>query len=59
MTPSAPGTRHPEWERVAAGPSEANVASVRALEKPGFRRVATLADPEGPCPPRCAVPRLR
>jgi len=40
---------HPEWERAAAGPFAANTASVRALEKAGFRRVATLEDPDGPC----------
>jgi len=41
--------RHPEWQRAAAGPFEANAPSVRALAKAGFRRVATLADRDGPC----------
>lgn len=41
--------RHPEWRRAAAGPFEANVPSWRALEKAGFRRVATLDDEAGPC----------
>ena len=41
--------RHPEWERVAAGPFEANVASWKALEKAGFTRRAVLDDEEGTC----------
>ena len=41
--------RHPEFERVAAGPFEANEPSVRALEKAGFQHVARLEDPDGPC----------
>lgn len=41
--------RHPEWAFAAAAPFEANVASWRALEKAGFRRVAVLDDEDGPC----------
>ena len=41
--------RHPEWRFAAAGPFEANVASWRALEKAGFRRLAILDDEDGPC----------
>jgi RimJ/RimL family protein N-acetyltransferase len=41
--------RHPEWAFAAAGPFEANVASWRALEKAGFRRLATLDDEDGSC----------
>ena len=41
--------RDPAFERIAAGPFEANQPSVRALEKAGFRRVARLEDADGPC----------
>jgi aminoglycoside 6'-N-acetyltransferase len=41
--------RHPEWACAAAGPFEANVASWRALENAGFRRLAALDDEDGPC----------
>lgn len=41
--------KHPDWIRAAAGPFEANVASCRALEKAGFRRLATLDDEDGRC----------
>jgi len=41
--------QHPEWTLAAAGPFEANVASWKALEKAGFRRLATLDDEEGAC----------
>ena len=37
------------WHTAAAGPFEANTASWKALEKAGFRRIATLDDEEGPC----------
>lgn len=48
--------RHCEWTQVAASPFAANIASVRALEKAGFRLVASLTYPvaadapdDGPC----------
>lgn len=41
--------RHPQWDHAAAGPFEANPASWKALQKAGFRRVATLRDEAGPC----------
>lgn len=40
---------HPEWTQACAAPYEANVASWRALEKAGFRHVATFEDKDGPC----------
>lgn len=41
--------RHPAWTQACAAPLEANEASWRALAKAGFRYVATLDDPLGPC----------
>ncbi|MCU0267188.1 MAG: acetyltransferase [Acidimicrobiales bacterium] len=41
--------RHPAWTQVCASPLAANTASWRALEKAGFRPVATLDDATGPC----------
>ncbi|CAN5834262.1 hypothetical protein BH23ACT12_BH23ACT12_10000 [soil metagenome] len=40
---------HPDWTQAAAAPLEANRASWRALEKAGFRHVATHGGPLGPC----------
>jgi aminoglycoside 6'-N-acetyltransferase len=39
---------HPEWTQAAAAPLQANTASWRALQKAGFRFVATLTDRFGP-----------
>jgi len=39
---------HPEWTQACAAPYEANVASWRALEKAGFRYVATVEEKDGP-----------
>jgi len=39
---------HPDWTQAAADPLEANVASWRALEKAGFRFLATVPDRFGP-----------
>ena len=40
---------HPRWTQACAAPYAANRASWRALEKAGFRFVALLPDPGGPC----------
>lgn len=40
---------HPGWTQVGADPQAANAASWRALEKAGFRYVATLQHELGPC----------
>jgi aminoglycoside 6'-N-acetyltransferase len=40
-------SRHPDWTQACASPFAANVASVRALEKAGFRRVGTFDDDLG------------
>lgn len=40
---------HPDWTQVGADPQAANTASWRALEKAGFRYVATLKHELGPC----------
>ncbi|MBV8980930.1 MAG: GNAT family N-acetyltransferase [Acidimicrobiia bacterium] len=39
---------HAAWAQAAAAPLEANAASWRALEKAGFRSVATVTDRFGP-----------
>ena len=41
--------RHPTWTQACAAPYAKNTASWRALEKAGFRFVATIDDPAGPC----------
>ena len=44
--------RHCEWTQACASPYSANVASVRALAKAGFRQAGTLTYPDdndGPC----------
>ena len=41
--------RHPDWTAAAAGPFEANRASVKALGNAGFRQLAVLADEVAPC----------
>jgi aminoglycoside 6'-N-acetyltransferase len=40
---------HPQYTQVWVSPYAANTASWRALEKAGFRYVATLDDDDGPC----------
>ena len=40
--------RHPSWTQACASPFAANTASVRALEKAGFRRVGTFEEAQGP-----------
>jgi RimJ/RimL family protein N-acetyltransferase len=46
--------RHPRWTQAAASPFEANTASWRALEKAGYRYVATIDYDDGPCRLFCA-----
>ena len=41
--------RHPGWSQVCVAPQAANEPSWRALANAGFRHVATLPDPLGPC----------
>jgi aminoglycoside 6'-N-acetyltransferase len=41
--------RHPHWTQACAAPFAANRASWRVLERAGFRQVADIDDPDGPC----------
>jgi RimJ/RimL family protein N-acetyltransferase len=44
----AEARRHPGFERIAASVDEVNAASVRVLEKLGFRRTGSLDGGFGP-----------